>query len=140
MQYEELEASPGVIWTALNIDYPGHSFSHLGAFHGKQVEFRSLAFIDRAVTEGLNGRLPNQDLYNSLQLISQHTAGVPVVLYNHTDLRPINAETSLWRRVLDPLSQRDNLKESFKTWDNIERHMSHQTLGRPSGVHGLFHP
>lgn len=24
----------GVIWTALNVDYPGHSFSHLGIFHG----------------------------------------------------------------------------------------------------------
>lgn len=24
----------GVIWTALSIDYPGHSFSHLGVFFG----------------------------------------------------------------------------------------------------------
>lgn len=30
-----LSLSSGVIWNALNIDYPGHSFSHLGAFHGK---------------------------------------------------------------------------------------------------------
>jgi glycosylphosphatidylinositol transamidase len=34
MTADELELSPGVIWTALNIDYPGHSFSHLGAYHG----------------------------------------------------------------------------------------------------------
>ena len=25
----------GIIWTGLNIDYPGHSFSHLGLFYGK---------------------------------------------------------------------------------------------------------
>lgn len=31
---EPLQLSSGVIWTALNIDYPGHSFSHLGVFFG----------------------------------------------------------------------------------------------------------
>lgn len=25
----------GIVWTGLNIDYPGHSFSHLGLFYGK---------------------------------------------------------------------------------------------------------
>ena len=25
----------GVIWTALNIDYPGHSFEHIGLFYGE---------------------------------------------------------------------------------------------------------
>ena len=32
--FEPLSISSGVIWTALNIDYPGHSFSHLGVFRG----------------------------------------------------------------------------------------------------------
>lgn len=32
-QYHSLFS--GVIWTGLNIDYPGHSFSHLGVFYGK---------------------------------------------------------------------------------------------------------
>lgn len=32
---EPLELASGVIWTALDIDYPGHSFSHLGLFFGK---------------------------------------------------------------------------------------------------------
>ena len=31
---EPLSIASGVIWTALNIDYPGHSFSHLGVFRG----------------------------------------------------------------------------------------------------------
>jgi glycosylphosphatidylinositol transamidase len=29
---------PGVVWTALNVDYPGHSFSHLGLFYGEPYE------------------------------------------------------------------------------------------------------
>ena len=32
-----LTLSSGVIWTALNIDYPGHSFSHLGVFFGEYL-------------------------------------------------------------------------------------------------------
>ncbi len=27
----------GVIWTGLNIDYPGHSFSHIGLFYGESL-------------------------------------------------------------------------------------------------------
>jgi glycosylphosphatidylinositol transamidase len=34
LEAEYLSLSSGVIWTALNIDYPGHSFSHLGVFFG----------------------------------------------------------------------------------------------------------
>jgi hypothetical protein len=42
IQFVGLEAEPlvhpepaGVIWTALVLDYPGHSFSHLGLFFGQ---------------------------------------------------------------------------------------------------------
>lgn len=34
LEAEHLTLSSGVIWTALNIDYPGHSYSHLGVFFG----------------------------------------------------------------------------------------------------------
>src|SRR5882757_8927056 len=40
LQAEPLSLSSGVIWTALNIDYPGHSFSHLGVFFGQFVRFK----------------------------------------------------------------------------------------------------
>lgn len=40
---EPLALHSGVIWTALSIDYPGHSFSHLGIFYG---EFLLLRFYD----------------------------------------------------------------------------------------------
>lgn len=35
LEYDDLEIAPqGVIWAALNLDYPGHSFSHLGLYYG----------------------------------------------------------------------------------------------------------
>jgi len=37
MYAESLQLTSGVIWTALNIDYPGHSFSHLGIFWGEYI-------------------------------------------------------------------------------------------------------
>ena len=30
---------PGLIWTALNVDYPGHSFDHIGLFYGESRLF-----------------------------------------------------------------------------------------------------
>lgn len=42
MQASELELSSGVIWVALNVDYPGHSFSHLGIYHGNRDLFVEL--------------------------------------------------------------------------------------------------
>jgi len=37
LRADPLTLSSGVIWTALNIDYPGHSFSHLGVFFGSSI-------------------------------------------------------------------------------------------------------
>ncbi|CDO68303.1 Glycosyltransferase Family 48 protein [Trametes cinnabarina] len=71
LKADPLSLQSGVIWTALNIDYPGHSFSHLGIFF----------------EEGLNGRLPNQDLTNSVSLIARYTVGVPTLVYDHIDPR-----------------------------------------------------
>ncbi|KZV99283.1 Gaa1-domain-containing protein [Exidia glandulosa HHB12029] len=117
---EPLELSSGVIWTALNIDYPGHSFSHLGLFF-----------------DGLNGRLPNQDLMNSVAMITSHTGGVPVVLYDH-----IEQPFSLSRHHGKADWHVKVLKE-LHTYQlrarNILRHFGYEVVGRPSGVHGLFH-
>jgi glycosylphosphatidylinositol transamidase len=50
LQVEPLTLSSGVIWTALNIDYPGHSFSHLGVFFGLSLTnlsgMQNMSFID----------------------------------------------------------------------------------------------
>lgn len=45
---------PGVIWTALNIDYPGHSFSHLGLYYGQS----SLPIVFLRLTLNRRGEWP----------------------------------------------------------------------------------
>ncbi|KAJ7343284.1 GPI transamidase component Gaa1 [Mycena albidolilacea] len=116
LQADELELASGVIWTALNIDYPGHSFSHLGIFH-----------------EGINGRLPNQDLLNSFHHISKWTGGVPVLVYDHLDSP--QGQIPSWI----PGNFHQELREYRYRSKNILRHLGYQARGRGSGVHGLFH-
>ncbi|KAG6860931.1 hypothetical protein C0995_005886 [Termitomyces sp. Mi166 len=115
---DSLALTSGVIWTALNIDYPAHSLSHLGIFF-----------------EGLNGRLPNQDLLNSVQRISQKE-GVPVIVYDHLDQVELDDSLSFV-----PNSLRENLQVSAYSSRarNIIRQFGYQVRGRPSGIHGLFH-
>ncbi|CAK5265049.1 unnamed protein product [Mycena citricolor] len=115
LQSDNLELTSGVIWTALNIDYPGHSFSHLGIFH-----------------EGINGRLPNQDLLNSFQQIARWTGGVPVVVYDQVDT-PV--ELPGWV----PQVIQGELGTYLQRAKTVGRHIVHQANGRGSGVHGLFH-
>ncbi|KAH9998091.1 Gaa1-like protein [Russula compacta] len=123
---EPLSITSGVIWTALNIDYPGHSFSHLGIFR-----------------EGLNGRLPNQDLINSFRTISQHTGGVPVLLYDHHEPSEFPGREGI--RNFYPswfpkwLWERGNILEYGYRAKNILRHFAYQARGKASGPHGLFH-
>ncbi|KAI9570458.1 Gaa1-like protein [Boletus coccyginus] len=116
-----LELTSGVIWNALNIDYSGHSFSHLGVFF-----------------EGLNGRLPNQDLINSLRLISHYTGSVPLVLYDHLELHDV-PQSSLLANAPEFMKRSPQLRELEYRARNVKRHVSYQARGRPSGPHGLFH-
>ncbi|KAI0636993.1 Gaa1-domain-containing protein [Trametes polyzona] len=123
MKADPLNLQSGVIWTALNVDYPGHSFSHLGLFF-----------------EGLNGRLPNQDLMNSFSLISRYTGGVPVVVYDHVDPREDRSRPSLLPSWLPgPVKENRDVQEFASRARNIYRHMNYQARGAASGVHGLFH-
>ncbi|KAF9526996.1 Gaa1-like protein [Crepidotus variabilis] len=121
LKVDPLELTSGVIWTALNIDYSGHSFSHLGIFF-----------------EALNGRLPNQDLMNSADTIARYTAGVPVILYDHLDPEeePAAYEAPWWlpKAIHDIKEVRSYLYQA----KNVARHIGYQYNGRGSGVHGLF--
>ncbi|KAI9454996.1 Gaa1-domain-containing protein [Lactarius psammicola] len=124
--FEPLSIASGVIWTALNIDYPGHSFSHLGIFR-----------------EGLNGRLPNQDLINSFRVISQHTGSVPVLLYDHYEPSEFPGREQIrnffpsW--LPDWIRGHGDVIEYGYRAKNILRHFAYQAKGRASGAHGLFH-
>ena len=83
--------------------------------------------------DGLNGRLPNQDLLNSVQVISQWTGGIPVVLYDH-----IEAQFSSTKKP----TEFDTAREihTYKTRArNMLRHIGYEVMGSPSGIHGMFH-
>ncbi|KAI0032220.1 Gaa1-like protein [Vararia minispora EC-137] len=122
---DPLNLPSGVVWTSLNIDYPGHSFSHLGVFR-----------------EGINGRLPNQDLINSFRIIS-YTASVPVVLYDHIEpseypgRQQLNDFLPSWipQSVLDNPSV---LEYAYRA-RNVLKHFGYQARGKASGIHGLLH-
>ncbi|KAI0780960.1 Gaa1-domain-containing protein [Trametes elegans] len=123
MRAEPLSLQSGVVWTALNIDYPGHSFSHLGLFF-----------------DGLNGRLPNQDLLNSVSLISRHSAGVPILIYDHIDPREArNLPSLLPSWFPKALKENPDVQEYAARARNIYRQVNYQARGAASGVHGLFH-
>jgi glycosylphosphatidylinositol transamidase len=136
---ESLKLTSGVIWTALNIDYPGHSFSHLGVFFGPLTRSILPHDADRLL-EGLNGRLPNQDLMNSFDRIARYTAGVPVTLYEHLDPseeEPAVIKSPAW--LPQYLYNISDIKSYLYQAKNVIRHMKYQSNGRGSGVHGLFH-
>jgi glycosylphosphatidylinositol transamidase len=111
----------GVVWTALNIDYPGHSFSHLGVFY-----------------EGLNGRLPNQDIPNAIAHVGKWAGGVDVRLHN------VEAEPPGW---LGPWTawlgeSRADLRGMAGKYAVGARHLwehaRYMALGRASGAHGVM--
>ncbi|TFK30134.1 Gaa1-domain-containing protein [Coprinopsis marcescibilis] len=120
LKVESLPHPSGVIWNALSIDYACHSFSHLGIFH-----------------EGVNGRLPNQDLINSFERLSRWTGGVPVVMYDHLGSQ---LEPPVYPSWIPKFIRQNKRFESY--WQhgrNTVRHIGYQARGRPSGIHGLFH-
>ena len=100
-------------------------------------------FVDLETLEGLNGRLPNQDLINSFRLIAEHTGGVPVVLYDHLDIQNTKNRNNWLYRVLQRLPKfirsQPDVVEYLTRARNIAKQMKYQALGKGSGVHGLFH-
>ncbi|KAE8539191.1 hypothetical protein D1P53_004282 [Cryptococcus gattii VGV] len=101
-QYHSLFS--GVIWTGLNIDYPGHSFSHLGVFY-----------------EGTNGRLPNQDVINTVSKVAQYTGQVPVRYHNIPD---------------QPLHRIPWVGGYMLAAKHLLHHFAYAALGRSSAGHG----
>lgn len=86
-------------------------------------------------SEGLNGRLPNQDLVNSVQRVS-HKEGVPVIVYDHSGQpRSDNPPAFVPKFIREHLEVPAYLRQA----KNVIRQFGYQARGRPSGVHGLFH-
>ncbi|KAM0752508.1 Gaa1-like protein [Meredithblackwellia eburnea MCA 4105] len=85
LEVEPLSITTGPIWATLNIDYPYHSFSHVGLFY-----------------EGANGHLPNLDFLNSASHILKHAGGIPVILHSDAslaELRPAPFDLDVYIRA-----------------------------------------
>ncbi|KAK4046129.1 Glycosyl phosphatidyl inositol protein transamidase complex subunit [Microbotryomycetes sp. JL201] len=122
-QSNSLSLSTGGIWAALNVDYPHHSFSHIGLFY-----------------EGTNGHLTNLDFVNSATSILKHI-GVPVVL--HSDVSFTSGEFGLnalaavpdpARKLFDNGPTMDFVRSSL----NMARQLCICALGAPAGPEGLY--
>jgi len=86
--------------------------------------------------EGLNGRLPNEDLLRSFNIISNSVAGAPVILYDHLDDQ-ISSILPGW--IPEEIKNKRWFREYAIRARNLFKHFGYQSLGRASGIHGLFH-
>ena len=111
---EPLTLLTGSIWAALLVDYPYHSFSHIGIFY-----------------ENVNGLLPNLDFVNSLIHIARWTGGAEVRLHNETD--------ELGRFTWGPeFLNSDAINTYRRSVVNVLSQVRRQATGSPSGPEGVF--
>ena len=96
------------------------------------------------VLEGLNGRLPNQDLLRSFRRISRGTGGVPVILYDRLDpkeadsiLKPVVNLLPTW--IPGRASVIQSLENYLYFSANVLQQANYQARGIGSGTHALFH-
>ncbi|KAG0666333.1 Glycosyl phosphatidyl inositol protein transamidase complex subunit [Rhodotorula mucilaginosa] len=118
-QSKRLPLTTGPIWAAINLDYPHHSFSHIGLYF-----------------EGANGHLPNMDLINSASRILHHTGIQPLLhTYNsHDDQHP------LIKSVSEALPQvvRSEVKTYLHGAANLFRQVALGADSRVLGPEGSF--
>lgn len=74
-------------------------------------------------------------------MISRHTGGVPVTVYDHYDRGEFpsrDLESIPWW-MPDAAKNTEAVQEYSYRAKNILRHVGYQARGRASGVHGLMH-
>jgi len=91
------------------------------------------------LTEGLNGRLPNQDLITSAGRIAQWTGQTPIIIYDHVETAEPIKKPSFLPPVFDKIFSHPLMKTYAYRAKNVVRHAQYEGLNRASGVHGLFH-
>lgn len=121
---DELQTRGALVWNALSIDYPSDSFSRIILKH-----------------EGLNGQLPNLDMVSTLTNVMYRADGLHVELADSTeddwDDRMLGEMGDLLEKHL--FQSGDGIRKYLSGLWNMFGQISRLTLGRPTGVHGLFH-
>ena len=130
----------GPIWSALNLDYPHHSFSHIGMYFGQFFVVLCEPELTRCETEGANGHLPNLDLVNSASHILRHT-GIPCLVAPSLtatatidDLPPARFAKDSPFAWLDARGIREYERNTIKLW----RQLRNGAMGRGGGPEGAF--
>ncbi|GAA5905667.1 hypothetical protein JCM8208_005799 [Rhodotorula glutinis] len=117
LEAEELALTTGAVWAALGLDYPHHSFSHVGMFY-----------------EGANGNLPNLDFLNSASRILRGM-NIPTLLHSYDP-----ASTSALPSFLRSLPLTDH--PEVQRYAHAARTLFHQVAltadGRILGPEGTF--
>lgn len=111
LEMEDLELRTGSIWAALNLDYPFHSFSHIG------IEY-----------EGIDGQLPNLDFINTVANIVRWTGSCPITIHDGP-LEPT------YPHYLPDHPQIEKYVQAGRT---ITKQMVRGLVGSPSGPEGIF--
>lgn len=124
LECDELKTRGALVWNALSIDYPSDSFSRIILKH-----------------EGLNGQLPNLDVISTLTNVMYRADGLPVELTDSTvedwEERALGEIGDLLEKHL--LQSGDGTRKYLSGLWNMFGQISRLTIGRPTGVHGLFH-
>ena len=130
-----------MIWAGINIDYSGHSFSHLGLYYGKFCVREcglSLELTKSQVLEGVNGVLPNQDLLNAICNIARWTGGVPVQYHSVSDELNAPALPRWLPSTLRDFATMPAITKYFRSWRHLKQHFAYAAVGKPAGSHGTF--
>ncbi|GAA6039388.1 hypothetical protein JCM8097_002829 [Rhodosporidiobolus ruineniae] len=117
LKAEPLQLTTGPIWAALNLDYPHHSFSHIGIYY-----------------EGANGHLPNLDYINAASRILRHS-GITPLLHSY-DPSSTSALPSPLASL--PLANHPEVQLYAHNARNLYRQLALGADGRVLGPEGTF--
>lgn len=114
----------GAIQGVVNLDFPGiHDYESLGIFFGMffipTIDKMSLLTF---IQEGVNGQLPNLDLINTINTVTNRLVRVPLTLHEETSY-PF--KDTAWA-------------DYFESLYHMLRTMRYQALGHPSSDAGLY--
>ncbi|GAA5979372.1 hypothetical protein JCM11641_005016 [Rhodosporidiobolus odoratus] len=115
LEANALKLTTGAIWASLSLDYPHHSFSHVGIFY-----------------EGANGQLPNLDFVNAASRILRHS-GITPLLHSY-DPSSRSALPSLLRFL--PFASHPEVQRYSHAFRNLFHQVALGADGRVSGPEG----
>ena len=119
--------------------FPKRQLRPTHAKDGLQATDRGVCFLP---AEGTNGRLPNQDLLNTVTQISRHNPYIPIRLYQQPfeipELESPSFGFPALEAVLTWIGSLEFVRKYLRAARGLGEHWKWAGLGRSSGVHGVF--